>query len=50
MVMRALHDDSGGEILEYALVAGLVVVGAIGAVTCVGTKLLTKWNSINSAV
>jgi Flp pilus assembly pilin Flp len=47
---RALRDETGGEALEYALVTGLIVVGAIGAISCVGMKLLSRWNSVNSAM
>jgi Flp pilus assembly pilin Flp len=47
---RVFRDERGGEIMEYVLVAGLVVVGAIGSITCVGTKILAKWTSINSSV
>jgi Flp pilus assembly pilin Flp len=50
LASRALRDDRGGEVLEYAMVAGLIVVGAIGVITCVGTKVLAKWNSINSSI
>jgi Flp pilus assembly pilin Flp len=50
LVARAIHDEHGGEVLEYALVVGLMVVGAIGAISCVGAKLLAKWNSLNSSV
>ena len=48
LASRTLRDDAGGEVLEYALVAGLIIVGAIGAISCVGTKLVSKWNSLNS--
>jgi pilus assembly protein Flp/PilA len=50
LVGRALRDETGGETLEYALVTGLIVMGAIGAISCVGTKLLSRWNSVNSAM
>jgi len=50
LIWLALRDDRGGEILEYSLVAGLIVVGAIGSVTCVGEKVLARWNSLNSSM
>ena len=50
LAARALRDERGGEVLEYALVAGLIVVGSIGAVQCVGTKVLARWNSINGSL
>jgi Flp pilus assembly pilin Flp len=50
MARRLLRDERGGEVLEYALVVGLIVVGAIATITCVGTKMLTRWNSVDSNV
>ncbi len=45
---RCLKDESGGEVLEYALIAGLIVVAAIAAITSVGTKVLARWTSLNN--
>ena len=42
-------DERGGEVLEYALIAGLIVVAAIGAIAAVGTKVLGYWNSVSGA-
>jgi len=33
-----------------ALIAGLIVVTAIAAITTVGTKVLAKWNSLGSSL
>jgi Flp pilus assembly pilin Flp len=48
LLQRLCRDEAGGEVLEYALVAGLIVLAAIGVVTTVGTKVLARWNSVNS--
>jgi Flp pilus assembly pilin Flp len=45
-----LRDDSGGEVLEYALIAGLIVIAAIATVGKVGTKVLARWNSLNASL
>jgi len=37
-------------VMEYSLVAGLIVVGAIGAIQCVGEKVLARWSSLNSSM
>ena len=47
---RCLKDDRGGEVLEYALIVGLIVVAAIAAITSVGTKVLAKWTSLDSSM
>jgi Flp pilus assembly pilin Flp len=37
-------------VLEYALVAGLIVVAAIATISSVGSKILADWNSLNSSL
>lgn len=50
LAAQAFRDDSGGEVLEYALVVGLMVVGVIATIQCVGTKVAGKWSSLNSSL
>jgi Flp pilus assembly pilin Flp len=50
LALRLVKDDAGGEVLEYALIAGLIVVAAIAVITTVGNKVLAKWNSVNTAL
>ena len=45
---KLINDDRGGEVLEYALIAGLIVVAAIAVIGAVGTKVVSKWTSLNS--
>jgi Flp pilus assembly pilin Flp len=44
------RDEQGGEVLEYSLVAGLIIIGAIGAIKSIGTKVLARWQSLNSSL
>lgn len=46
---KLVREQDGGEVLEYALIAGLIVVAAIAAVSVVGTKVLARWNSLSGA-
>lgn len=48
LLVRVFKDEQGGEVLEYALIAGLIVVAAIAVITSVGTKVLARWNGVNS--
>ena len=58
MVMKSLKnlfaklakDDRGGEVLEYALIAGLIVVAAIAIIGAVGTKVVARWDSLNNSM
>ena len=49
-VQSFARDEAGGEVLEYALIAGLIVVAAIAAVTAVGGRVLARWNSLKNSV
>jgi pilus assembly protein Flp/PilA len=50
VLTRLLSDENGGEVLEYALIAGLIVVAAIAAITTVGSKVLARWTSLDSSM
>ena len=45
-----LKDDSGTETLEWGLVCGLIVVGAITAIALIGPKVTKMWNDMNTAI
>ena len=45
-----LKDESGTETLEWGLVCGLIVVGAIVAIALIGPKVTDMWNDTNTAV
>ena len=47
---KLLKDESGGEVLEYALIAGLIVVAAIAVIGAVGTKVVARWSSLDSSM
>ena len=47
---RLRVDENGGEVLEYALIAGLIVVTAITVITKIGLKVLGRWQSLNSSM
>ena len=47
---RFAQDESGVTAIEYGLIAGLVAVIIIGAVTTVGTKLNTTFTSVGNAL
>ncbi|HEY2587442.1 MAG TPA: hypothetical protein VGI81_16980 [Tepidisphaeraceae bacterium] len=49
LVRRLAREEQGGEVLEYALIAGLIVVAALAAIAAVGTKVLAYWNSISGS-
>ena len=50
VLSKLVKDEQGGEVLEYALIAGLIVVAAIAVITSVGGKVLARWTSLNSSL
>ncbi len=44
---RFAADQSGATAIEYGLIAGLISVVIIGAVTAVGTSLSSRFNKIS---
>jgi Flp pilus assembly pilin Flp len=47
---RFVSDDRGGEVLEYVLIAGLIVVATIVVIGAVGTKVLARWTTVNDGM
>jgi Flp pilus assembly pilin Flp len=50
LLAKLVREENGGEVLEYALIAGLIVVAAIAVIGAVGTKVLARWTSLNSSM
>lgn len=50
MLKHFLDDESGATAIEYGLIAGLIAVVIITAVTAVGTGLNAKFTSIASSL
>ncbi len=50
ILARFLTDDSGATAIEYGLIAALVSVAAIGALTALGGSLNTMFQTVSSAV
>jgi pilus assembly protein Flp/PilA len=42
------NDESGQDLIEYALVAGLIALGAIAAMTGLSGKIGTAFNTVGN--
>jgi len=47
---RFMRDESGATAIEYGLIAALIAVVVIGAVTAVGTGLSTTFTTVSGSV
>jgi len=45
-VSRFINDESGATAIEYGLIAALIAVVIISAVTALGTTIKTKFNAV----
>jgi len=50
LLAKLVKDEQGGEVLEYALIAGLIVVADIAVIGSVVTKVLARWTSLNAGM
>jgi len=49
--LRAIWaNQDGGEVIEYALILGLIIVAAIAMIGAVGNRVLARWTSVNSSM
>ena len=42
-------DQQGGEVLEYAIILGVIAIATLSLVTAYGSKVLARWQSVNSS-
>ncbi len=49
-LIRFLKDEDGVTAIEYGLIAALIAVGIIFAVTAVGNKLQKTFNAVEAAL
>jgi pilus assembly protein Flp/PilA len=47
---RFLTDEKGLETVEYAIIAGLIVVALIAVVSAIGTKVKDKFQTLHDAL
>jgi len=50
LVTRFKNDESGATAIEYGLIAALIAVVIIGALSAMGDSLTTKFEAVNSGL
>jgi pilus assembly protein Flp/PilA len=50
LVRRFLHCNSGAAAIEYGLIAGLIGVVIISALTTTGTRVKAKFTAVSTAL
>jgi Flp pilus assembly pilin Flp len=49
-VRRFVRDEGGTETLEWGLVCGLIIIGAVAAIVLIGPKVTDMWNDVNNEI
>jgi pilus assembly protein Flp/PilA len=47
LVARLVKEQDGGEVLEYAVVGGMLVVGALVLISAVGGRIRDAWTGLD---
>jgi pilus assembly protein Flp/PilA len=50
LVIRLVKEEEGASLVEYVLLAALIAVVCIGAITLVGTKAKAKFDDVSAAL
>ena len=50
LMLRLINETEGQDLIEYALLAALIALAAITAMTSLGGAINTKFNSISSSL
>ena len=47
VLARLVKEEDGGEVLEYAVVGGMLVVGALILISNVGARIRDAWTGLD---
>jgi pilus assembly protein Flp/PilA len=50
LFLAFINDESGQDLIEYALIAGLIAVGAIAAMTLLSNNIGTSFNGVGNTI
>jgi len=50
LIVRFVRDDGGQDLIEYALLAGLIALASIAAISTLGGALSTKFTDVGTQV
>lgn len=50
LFVKFLREESGQDLIEYALIAALIALAAIGAMTTLSSDIANEFNSVGSSI
>ncbi len=48
--LASLKDESGQDMIEYAIVAALITAGTVAAITTLAGQITTLWTNLGTAI
>jgi pilus assembly protein Flp/PilA len=49
LFVRFVREEKGQDLIEYALLTGIIAVGVVAALASIGTQVLNKFNALVGA-
>ena len=50
LFIRLVQEDSGQDLIEYALVAALIALGALAGIKALGNDIATVFNNVGNSL
>ena len=50
LLVRFIHEDEGQDLIEYALLGGIITVLVVGAITAIGGRVLVLFTTLQGAI
>ena len=50
LIARFVREEEGQDLIEYALLAGLITTAVVATITLVGTRVLELFTALNTAI
>jgi pilus assembly protein Flp/PilA len=50
LIIRIVREDAGQDLIEYALLAGLISLASVAAITALGGAIQGKFTGVGAAV
>jgi pilus assembly protein Flp/PilA len=49
-MLSLICDEQGQDLIEYALLAGLIAIVCVGTISAAGKKISSVWSAVDSAL
>jgi pilus assembly protein Flp/PilA len=50
VVVRFMRDDEGQDLIEYGLLAGIITVAVVGAISAIAGRVQSLFSNLNTAI